>query len=169
MGVVTKDIQDIPAEEEFEADDLVKVDEIIRSYRGVPGALIPCLHKVQGVLGYVPYDIQRRVAKGLNLSASEVLGVVSFYSFYSIKPRGRWIVKVCLGTACYVKGGNKIHAKVMQGLRIEEGETTEDRRFSYEIVRCLGACGKAPVMVVNQDTYGLVDTDRVMEMLNKYE
>ena len=169
MGAVTKDIQDIPAEEEFSAEDLAQVDEAIKHFKGMPGALIPCLHRVQGILGYLPYDIQRRVAIGLNLSASEVLGVVSFYSFYSIKPRGRWIVKVCLGTACYVKGGNKIDAKVKQGLRLEEGETTEDRRFSFEVVRCLGACGKAPVVVVNQDTHGLVDPDRVMEMLNKYE
>ncbi len=169
MGTVTADIQDLPAEEEFEAGDLAEVDEIIRSFRGTPGSLIPCLHKVQEKLGYLPYDIQRRVAKGLNLSASEVLGVVSFYSFFSIKPRGRHIIKVCLGTACYVKGGNKIDSKVRQKLKLEPGETDEERRFSYEIVRCLGACGKAPVVVVGEDTHGLVDPDGIMDILDRYK
>jgi NADH:ubiquinone oxidoreductase subunit E len=155
-------------EDEFEAEALQKMEEVIDKYKDVPGSLITVLHQVQGVLGFLPFLALKKIAKGLNLPEAEVLGVVTFYSFFSIKPRGKYIIKVCLGTACYVKGGNKIMEKMVTSLGITAGETTKDRLFSLEEVRCLGACGKAPVFTVNDDTHGLVDPADVADIVGTY-
>lgn len=155
-------------EEEFPPEALEKMDQIIEKYRTVPGSLITVLHQVQGVLGFLPFLALKRVARGLNLSEAEVLGVVTFYSFFSIKPRGKYIIKVCLGTACYVKGGNKLLEKLEAKLRISNGETTEDRLFTLEEVRCIGACGKAPVIMVNDDTHGLVEPGDIEGIIQSY-
>ena len=157
--------QELPISDE----NLAEVDSIISEFKGRPGSLIPVLHKSQMICGYLSQTLQKRIAHGLDVPESEVLGVVSFYSFFSMVPRGRHIIKVCLGTACYVKGGNKISDKIVRELGVEVGCNTDDMKFTYEVVRCLGACGRAPVMTVNEATHGLVEAERVMGLLTQYE
>lgn len=154
---------------EFSQEQLQQVDAIIEKYRGRPGSLIPVLEEVQGVLGYLPHEVQQRIAQGINIPQSQVFGVVTFYSFFTMVPRGRHIIRVCLGTACYVRGGKKNLDRLVQDLGIEAGATTADRRFSLETIRCLGACGLAPVIVVDEDTHKQVKERKVREMLERYE
>jgi len=154
---------------EFSQEQLQQVDAIIERYRGKPGSLIPVLEEVQGVLGYLPHEVQRRIAQGLNLPQSQVFGVVTFYSFFTMVPRGRHIIRVCLGTACYVRGGKKNLDRLVKNLDIDAGQTTPDRRFSLETIRCLGACGLAPVIVVGEDTYKQVKERKLHEMLERYD
>jgi len=154
---------------EFSEEQLQQVDAIIERYKGKPGSLIPVLEEVQGVLGYLPNEIQRRIAEGLNLPQSQVFGVVTFYSFFTMVPRGRHTIRVCLGTACYVRGGRKNLDRLEHDLGIGPGETTSDRRFSLDTVRCLGACGLAPVVVVDEDTYKQVKAQKIYEILAKYD
>ena len=145
-----------------------KIDKGLAASRNTPGSLVPVLQFVQKELGYLPPVVQDYVALGLNLAASDVYGVVSFYSFFTMVPRGDHTIRVCLGTACYVKGGNKILAKLEKGLHVKAGETTADRKFTLEVVRCLGACGLAPVVVVDEDTHGQVEPKHSMEMAEAY-
>ena len=152
-----------------EEDLYPKLVEIIKENRGKPENLIMVLHKAQNLFGYLPKKAQHLVADGLNLSASQVYGVITFYSFFSTQPKGRHSVKVCLGTACYVRGGQQALAKVEGELGIKVGSTTEDRRFSLDVVRCIGACGLAPAVLVDDDVYGRVKTTNIMEILNRYE
>ena len=144
------------------------VDRIIHKYRSKPGSLIPVLEDIQEVVGYLPKTIQRRVALGLQIPFSEVYGVVTFYSFFTIKPRGRHTIRICLGTACYVRGGKRIAESISQTFGINEGETTPDRRFTFETVRCLGACGLGPTMVVDNDVHGRVKPTKVKDILEPY-
>ncbi|MGD2014081.1 MAG: NAD(P)H-dependent oxidoreductase subunit E [Desulfobacterales bacterium] len=146
-----------------------KVDEIITANRDVPGSVIGVLRECQDVVGYLPVELIDYISDGLNLSSSEVFGVASFYSLFSFEPKGRHLIKVCMGTACYVKGIQEAVNRIENKYNLKEGGTTEDRRFSLEAVRCLGACGLAPVVVVNQDTYGGVTADKVIETIDKYE
>jgi NADH-quinone oxidoreductase E subunit len=154
--------------EEFTEEQWRRVDEIIARHRDKPGALIPVLEQVQGITGYLPEEVQRRVAKGLGIPLSQVYGVVTFYSFFTMKPRGKHQVRVCLGTACHVRGSNRVLLEMEQKLQIEPGECTEDREFSLDIVRCVGACGLAPVMVVDEDTHKQVKVARLEQILEKY-
>jgi len=151
------------------AEVMSQVDEIMDRYRGKPGCLIPVLEECQGVVGYLPVELQEYIGKGLNIPGSTIYGVVTFYSFFSMVPKGRNIIKVCLGTACYVRGTKNILNRLGEEFGLEVGQTTEDRRFSVEAVRCLGACGLAPVMVINEDTHGGVRPDRVKDILDRYE
>ncbi len=153
---------------EFTADQLEQVDEIIGRYKSKPGALIPVLEKVQDVCGYLPMALQYRVAKGLNLPVANVYGVVTFYSFFTMVPRGKHVVRVCLGTACYVRGGQRILDELVHNLGIQPGECTEDRNFSLETVRCLGACGLAPVVVIDEDTHGQMKPAKLAGVLAQY-
>ncbi len=146
-----------------------KLAEIIGENKGRPENLIMVLHKAQNLFGYLPKKVQQMVAEGLGLSLSQVYGVVTFYSFFSTSPKGRNTVKVCLGTACYVRGGQRALTKVQDELEVKVGSTTEDRRFSLDVVRCIGACGLAPAMLVNDDVYGRVKTTKIMEILDRYE
>ena len=146
-----------------------KIDGILARYRGKSGSLIPVLQEAQNVCGYLPHAVQRYIAKGLKKSPSEVFGVATFYSFFTLVPRGKHVIRVCLGTACYVKRSEEIIEKIKEKLGIEVGEVTKDRKYSLEAVRCLGACGLAPVVVIGQDTYGGVEATKVMEIVNKYE
>jgi NADH-quinone oxidoreductase subunit E/NADP-reducing hydrogenase subunit HndA len=148
------------------ADDLKKM---INSYKHTPGALIPVLQKAQELIGYLPPSVQRIIAKEMRIPVSEVHGVVSFYSYFTMKPRGKHSIRVCLGTACYVKQANEILEKLKGFLHIEAGGITDDRKFSLETVRCLGACGLAPVVVIDGDTYGAVDPVRSKDLLNDYD
>ena len=156
-------------EQEFTAEELSTVDAIIERYRSKPGALIPVLEDVQDALGYLPASIQKKIALGLGVPFSEVYGVVTFYSFFTMVPRGKHTVKCCLGTACYVRGGRKILQKLSGTLGIEPGETTADRLFSLETVRCLGACGLAPVITADDETFRHVRPTKVVELLKNYD
>jgi len=146
-----------------------RIDEIITANRAKPGSIITVLRECQDVAGYLPVELIDYIGLGLNLSPSGVYGVASFYSLFSMKPKGRHTIKMCMGTACYVKGIKESINRIANEFHIEEGGTTEDRRFSLEAVRCLGACGLAPVMVVGKDTYGDVSSDKVIDILEKYE
>jgi NADH:ubiquinone oxidoreductase subunit E len=155
--------------EEFSSEQLKEVADIITRHKGKLGALIPVLEQVQEVLGFLPKAIQVKVAKGLNIPIANLYGVVTFYSFFSMVPKGRHNVRVCLGTACYVKGVQKILNKLTDTLGIESGGCTEDRHFSLETVRCLGVCGLAPVIVIDEDTHGLVKVPKVEGILDQYK
>ncbi len=154
--------------EEFSKEQLKKVDDITARNRGKPGALIPVLEQVQEVLGYLPAGALMKVAKGLNIPVANVYGVVTFYSFFSMVPKGRHNIRMCFGTACYVKGIQRILDKLTHLLGIESGGCTEDRRFSLETVRCLGVCGLAPVIIIGENTHGLVKAVKVEEILDQY-
>jgi NADH-quinone oxidoreductase subunit E/NADP-reducing hydrogenase subunit HndA len=158
-----------PVEEgDFTEDAAGKLDDVIKRFKNKPGSLIPVLQEAQELVGYLPPVVQRHIAKGLNLSVSEIHGVVSFYAFFTMKPKGRHNVRVCLGTACYVKRAEEIVEKLKGVLGIGMGEVTPDRSFSLESVRCLGACGLAPVVVVDKDTYGGINPVTADEILNNY-
>jgi NADH:ubiquinone oxidoreductase subunit E len=147
---------------------LFRVDEIIRALRDKPGSLIPVLEECQGVAGYLPVELQEYIGEGLNIPGSTIYGVVTFYSFFAMVPKGRHNIKVCMGTACYVRGIAEIMNRLKSEFKLEVGTTSLDRRFSLEAVRCLGACGLAPVIVVDKDTHGGVTPDRVGDILNRY-
>jgi NADH-quinone oxidoreductase E subunit len=145
-----------------------KLDEIIQVYKGDPGALIQVLHKAQELFGYLPDDVQEYVAEGLNVPISEVYGVVTFYSLFALKPQGKYKIGVCLGTACYVRGAAQVLAELEKQLNIKVNDTTEDGKFTLEVTRCIGACGLAPVITINEDVYGRILPDKVKEVLTKY-
>ena len=157
------------APEEYPEDMAQNLNEIINKYKKKPGNLIPVLQETQELIGYLPPSIQRHIARGLRIPVSEVHGVVSFYSFFTMKPKGRNNIRVCLGTACYVQGAEGIVSKLCDNLGIDVGGITRDRMFSLETVRCLGACGLAPVVVVNKDTYGSIDPVKTLDILKGYQ
>ncbi len=150
------------------AEAYADIDRVIQENKGQRGNLVQVLHYAQERLGYVPKDIQVRIAKSLGVSLSEVYGVITFYSFFREQPRGKFVISICQGTACYVRGAPEVLARLEKELGIEAGTTTEDGLFTIEIVRCLGACGLAPVMTVNKDTYGRVTEDKIPSILNHY-
>ena len=145
------------------------IDNVITANRYSAGAVITVLRECQDVVGYLPIEVIDYISHGLNISPSEVFGVASFYSLFSMKPKGRHTIKLCTGTACYVKGIKEIMVRISNTHNVEEGGTTEDRRFSLEGVRCLGACGLAPVMVIGDDTHGAISSDTIIDILEKYE
>lgn len=145
------------------------IDAVIADHKVEPGSIITVLRECQDIVGYLPPALIDHISRGMNLSHAEVFGVASFYSLFSFKPKGRHTIRVCLGTACYVKGIKEVMARIGNTFHIEEGGTSEDRRFSLEAVRCLGACGLAPVMVVGQDTHGDIKADKVIDVLNQYQ
>ena len=146
-----------------------KIDAVIAENRTIAGSVIAVLRRCQEVVGYLPVELMEYIARGMNLSRSDVFGVASFYALFSFEPKGRHTVKVCTGTACYVKGIKEVIARICNEFDLEEGGTSPDRRFSLEGVRCLGACGLAPVMVIGGDTHGAVSSDKVIKILNQYE
>lgn len=155
--------------DEFPPAMAAELDRVIAEFRNRPGALIPVLQRAQEIVGYLPPIVQKRISKGMNIPEAEVHSVVSFYSFFTMKPRGDHNIRVCLGTACYVKGIEGVLGKIKDSLKIDIGETTENRKFSLEGVRCLGACGLAPVMVVDQETYGAMSPKKAIEIISQYE
>lgn len=158
-----------PVHADITEDMWIKIDEIIKASKDIPGAIITVLRECQDIVGYLPVELIDYISDGLNLSRSEVFGVASFYTLFSLVPKGRHVVKVCMGTACYVKGIKEVISRIGNEYQLHEGDTTEDRRFSLEVVRCLGACGLAPVVVVDQDTYGDVKADKVIDTIEKYK
>lgn len=153
---------------EDEAALLEAVREMAGQYRGTESALIQVLHMAQGIFGYLPVEVQRVVADELELPLSTVAGVVSFYSLFTSQPRGDHTIRVCLGTACYVRGGKKLVDKLKEILGIGIGETTEDRKFTFEVARCIGACGLAPAMSIDDTVYKQVNPDKLESLLAKY-
>lgn len=166
--VKTMDVELNDLLKEFTAEQIKELDGIIEKRKREPGALIPVLEEAQRILGYLPFSVQKRIARGLNLPFNRVYGVVTFYSFFTMTPRGKHTLRVCLGTACYVRGGKRIAEIVRKELGVNEGETTEDRMFTFETVRCLGACGLGPVVVVDDDIHGKVKPAKFKEILTKY-
>ncbi|MBF0475202.1 MAG: NAD(P)H-dependent oxidoreductase subunit E [Deltaproteobacteria bacterium] len=156
-------------EEEFSPAQWSAIDAIIERHKFKPGSLIPVLEEIQETVGYIPTCIQERAALGLIVPLSEVHGVVTFYHFFTTTPRGRHTIRCCLGTACYVRGGQGNLNEVIEELHISPGDTTADRRFSLETVRCLGACGLAPVMMVDEDTHRQVKSSKVQEIIKDYD
>ena len=159
---------DIDISKEFSKEQLKKLDEIIAKFKDKPGSLIPVLEEAQGVLEFLPMPILKIIASGLNLPLSRVFGVVTFYSFFTMTPRGKHTMRVCLGTACYVRGGKNIYDNVKKELKVEEGETTEDRLFTLETVRCVGACGLGPVIFVGDNVHGRLKPAKVKEVIGQY-
>ena len=153
------------------ADDealLSRLNEILAEYKFKDGGLIPVLQIAQGLYGYLPEAVLRHIAKGMDKPYSEVAGVVGFYSFFSTQPRGDNVIRVCLGTACYVRGGKQVLDSLKKELAIDVGETTEDRVFSLEIARCFGACGLAPAIMINADVHQRVKPARIKQLLAPY-
>jgi NADH:ubiquinone oxidoreductase subunit E len=150
-------------------DDRQKYSEVLNLidlYRDTEGNLIQILHAAQEMYGYLPLELQEVIANGLNRPLSEVTGVVSFYSFFSTKPRGRHTIRVCLGTACYVRGGKKIIEALQETLNLGIGETTEDGKFTFEVARCIGACGLAPAMMIDGKVYKQVTPQKLGGILS---
>lgn len=153
---------------EFTPEQIEGLYGIIEKFKTKAGGLIPALEEAQVLLGYLPVSVQERIAEGLNIPASRVYGVVTFYSFFTMKPRGKYTVRVCLGTACYVRGGKALAEALKKEFGVTEGETTADRLFTFETVRCLGACGLGPVLVVDNDVHGRMKPANVRNVLDNY-
>ncbi len=142
---------------------------LIERYKDVQGALIPVLHGAQEIYGYLPIEVQKIISEGLDISLTEIYGVVTFYTQFSLMPKGEYKIGVCLGTACYVKGSGDILEKIKKNLDIDVGVCTPDGKFSIDATRCIGACGLAPVMTVNDEVYGKLTVDDVDGILEKYK
>jgi len=149
--------------------DLAKITPLIEEYQGKKWALIPLLQRVQEEYGYIPPETIGPIAEALHLFPSEVQGVVTFYSQFSLKPRGKNVVRVCKGTACHVRGGRSILKIAKRELGVDEGNTTEDYQFTLETVACLGACFLAPTMMVNKSYYGKLSPPKMTSILKQYE
>ena len=145
-----------------------KLLEVIEKNKDLPGALLPVLHEAQEIYGYLPIEVQQMVADGLGVSLSEVYGVATFYSRFSLTPKGKHQINVCLGTACYVKGSDKVLEEVEKMLGIKSGECTPDGLFAIESCRCVGACGLAPVMMIDEEVYGKLTPAEVHKILADY-
>lgn len=145
-----------------------KLMEIIEKHKGMKGALIPVLHEAQELYGYLPIEVQTIISEGLNVPLSEIYSVVTFYAQFSLYPKGEYRIAVCLGTACYVKGSGDILDKIKTRLGIEVGECTPDGKFSIDATRCIGACGLAPVLTINDEVYGRLTVDDIDGILDKY-
>jgi NADH-quinone oxidoreductase subunit E len=158
-----------PVHPDITNDMWEKIDHVIHRHRPNQGSVIAALRECQDIVGYLPIELIDYISQGLGLSKSEVFGVASFYTLFSLTPKGKHTIRVCLGTACYVKGIKEVMERIGYDFGIREGETSDDRRFSLEAVRCLGACGLAPVVVVDNDTYGAVKAEKITTVLNDYE
>ncbi|MCT4621011.1 MAG: NADH-quinone oxidoreductase subunit NuoE [Marinisporobacter sp.] len=145
-----------------------ELEKYIDTLPSTKGALIEILHKAQDLFGYLPRDVQLFVSRKLGIPGAEVFGVVSFYSYFTTKPQGKHTISVCMGTACFVKGADKIIGKLKENLHINSGETTEDGLFTLREVRCIGACGLAPVVMVDEKVYGRVKEEDIDEIINTY-
>ena len=154
--------------EKTEEEMLKQLDGILDDYKETAGALIPVLQIAQNMFGYLPEAVLKKISLKLDKPFSEVAGVVGFYSFFSTVPRGKYLVRVCLGTACYVRGGKEVLNSLKKALKIDVGQTTEDRVFSLDVGRCFGACGLAPVIMVNDDVHQRVKPVKIGELLEAY-
>ncbi len=150
-------------------EKFAKLDEAIAKHKGTNGALMPVLHEGQHIFGCLPMEVQKHISKGLSVPMAEIYGVVTFYSQFSLEPKGEYHIGVCLGTACYVKGAQSLIDRIKRELNLEVDKTSADGKYSLEATRCIGACGLAPVLTVNEDVYGrLVEAD-IPGILEKYK
>lgn len=157
------------SQDDFPPSMVAELDRVIVEFKKKAGSLIPILQRAQEIVGYLPPVVQKRISKKLNIPVAEIHSVVSFYSFFTMKPRGDHNVRICLGTACYVKGIVAVLDKIKDLLKIDIGETTGNKKFSLEAVRCLGACGLAPVMVIDQETYGALTQGKALDIIKQYD
>lgn len=148
---------------------LQKAKEELQGIKGEEGGLIPALHKIQNVYGYLPEEALMLVSEELDVPITQIYGVASFYSFFSLEPKGQHIISVCLGTACYVKGSQNILDRLSSELGIEEGNTTEDGKFTLQATRCIGACGLAPVIMIDEKVYGKLSSHDIPKILSEYK
>lgn len=146
----------------------LKLQAVFEKYKDVPGHLMPVLQEAQAIYGYLPYEVQKMIADALNISIAEVYGVATFYSQFNLTPKGDHQISVCLGTACYVKGADKVLEKIEDKLGIKSGECTDDRKFSIDSCRCVGACGLAPVVMIGDEVHGKLEPEDVDSVLSKY-
>lgn len=154
---------------ELHDSQLRQIKEICNSFDNDPGELITILHRTQNVFGYLPEEVQRAVAHNLGIPVTRVFGVVSFYSFFTMKPKGKYPISLCLGTACYVRGAEDVLDELKKELGIEVGGVTEDGKFSLDCLRCVGACGLAPVLMIGEKVYGRLTPSMVKGVLAEYE
>lgn len=149
--------------------DIYKVDEIIKGHENQNGALMPILNEIQDKFGYLPQEALKELSRRLDIPLAEIYGVATFYSRFTMKPRGEHTVSVCLGTACYVKGSKGIFDKLVSELKVNgSGDTTDDGKFTLEATRCLGCCGLAPVIMIDEDVYGKLVPEDIPDILKKY-
>ncbi len=146
-----------------------ELNKIIDAYRGQDSALIEVLHQAQELVGYLPVKVQIAIAEGLGVPLSKVYSVVSFYHHFTTKPKGKYLISVCAGTACYVKGAPAVIERLEEELGIKAGDSTDDGLFTLEVVRCLGACGLGPVMTINKKAYGLLKPEKAVDIVRQYE
>ena len=151
-----------------DAELMTRLDEVLAEYQGKPGALIPVLQIAQGLFGYLPENVLKRIALAMKKSYSEVAGVVGFYSYFTTMPRGQHLVRVCLGTACYVRGGKQVLEACRQELKIDVGGTTSDGQFTLEVARCFGACGLAPTIMIDEDVHQRVKPQKLRAIFGEY-
>lgn len=157
-------------EGEIKEEELyAQLDGILDSHKDLPGALIPVLQATQNLFGYLPENAIKQVSEKLNKPYSEVAGVIGFYSFFSTTPKGKHTIRVCMGTACYVRGAQEVLKSLMNELKVNVTETTPDRKFTLDIGRCFGACGLAPVVMVDDETFQGVKPSKIAEILKNYE
>ena len=147
---------------------LEQIENVIDLYKDKEGSLIQVLHLSQEIYGHLPLDLQEFISERMDIPLAEISGVVSFYSFFTTEPRGEHTIRVCMGTACYVRGGKKIVESLRDKLGIELGGTTEDGKFTFEIARCIGACGLAPAMMIDDTVYKQVNVNKLDRILDKY-
>ena len=150
------------------ADQEAALRRVVAELKNEKGALMPILQKAQDIYGYLPYEVQKIISDEMNIPVEKIYGVVTFYSQFSLYPKGKYKISVCLGTACYVKGSGSVFDKLVEKLGIEGGECTADGKVSLEACRCVGACGLAPVMTINDDVYGRLTPDQIDGILAKY-
>ena len=145
-----------------------QIENVIDLYKGREGSLIQVLHLSQQIYGYLPTELQEFISEKMDIPLAEVSGVVSFYSFFSTAPRGEHTIRVCMGTACYVRGGKKIVEHLQEKLGVDLGGTTQDQKFTFEIARCIGSCGLAPAMMVDDTVYKRVNVNKLDQILQEY-
>lgn len=150
------------------AEQEKQLHDVIAELKDVEGCLMPIMQKAQDIYGYLPIEVQRMIADDLGIPLEEVYGVATFYSQFALNPKGKYTVGVCLGTACYVKGSQDVFDTVSKELKIDNGGITDDGQFSLEATRCIGCCGLAPVMTINEDVYGKLTADMIPDILKKY-
>jgi NADH:ubiquinone oxidoreductase 24 kD subunit len=161
-------VKQCKCKKESDQEKYDRIGQMIEEYKDKEGSLIQILHMAQGIYGYLPLELQQFIAEKLGKPLSEVYGVATFYSFFSTQPRGENTIRVCLGTACYVRGGKKIVERMGELLGIGVGETTPDGKFTLEVMRCIGACGLAPAISINGKVYKQVNPDKLLSILEKY-
>ncbi|MEN8908157.1 MAG: NAD(P)H-dependent oxidoreductase subunit E [Clostridiales bacterium] len=161
-------LKDCQCKKESKEEKFLRIEKIIDDHKGKEGSLIQILHLSQGIYGYLPLELQKFISLKADIPLSEISGIVTFYSFFSTEPRGEYTISVCLGTACYVRGGKKIIDKLTELLEINVGSTTSDGKFTLEVVRCIGACGLAPAIKINDEVLKQVNPDKLKKILEKY-